>query len=392
MRFNNKGFTVVELVITIMIFCMISIPLYFVLSDSSNQANIIAARNHIKQEGNKVFKILENDLTQAKQGSFSQGNNEFSIKVRTRVSEKEDDNLLLAKKENHDGELKYILEKPKLYRTITEDGKTKKWLVSKTVDSIEIDEPSATEAKNSPGKLVVKLIMKSDLPGIKPSEQPTYEQNKIIVMMEDAASVKDPNWLDVGTVGGVFQTDGNLLADLKEQFIALGQNALDTIIGTLDDISGMTAGQIKEKLESLSLDDLKQAIDDLNAGLKEVKTQMTDIDAQLRDLQGAVLYGVKKPEDYWIYKLSKSTAAKWAEKENNERDKKAKEVGKLVADYASKGQMDWKAVQSKAGGMTASGSEALHNFFDLKGSLFDAEAKVGEALSMANQELAGYGN
>ena len=392
MRFNNKGFTVVELVITIMIFCMISIPLYFVLSDSSNQANIIAARNHIKQEGNKVFKILENDLTQAKQGSFSQGNNEFSINVRTRVSEKEDDNLLLAKKENHDGELKYILEKPKLYRTLTEDGKTKKWLVSKTVDSIVIEEPSATEAKNSPGKLVVKLLMKSDLPGIKPSEQPTYEQNKIIVMMEDAASVKDPNWLDVGTVGGVFQTDGNLLADLKEQFIALGQNALNTIIGTLDDISGMTAGQIKEKLEALSLDDLKQALDDLNAGLKEVKTQMTDIDAQLRDLQGAVLYGVKKPEDYWYYWLSKSSAAKAAEKENEARDKKAKEVGKLVADYASKGQMNWNAVQSKAGGMTASGSEALHNFFDTKSALFDAEAKVGEAISIANQELAGYGN
>jgi hypothetical protein len=230
-----------------MIFCMISIPLYFVLSDSSNQANIIAARNHIKQEGNKVFKILENDLTQAKQGSFSQKNNEFSIKVRTRVSEKETDNLLLAKKENHDGELKYTLEKPKLYRTITEDGKTKKWLVSKTVDSIVIDEPSAIEAKNSPGKLAVKLVMKSDLPGIKEKDQPTYEQNKIIVMMEDAASVKDPNWLDVGTIGGVFQTDGNLLADLKEQFIALGNGALSTILGTLDDIVVMTAGQLKEK-------------------------------------------------------------------------------------------------------------------------------------------------
>ncbi len=386
MRFKNKGFTVVELVITIMIFCMISIPLYFVLSDSSNQANIIAARNHIKQEGNKVFKILENDLTQAKQGSFSQKNNEFSIKVRTRVSEKETDNLLLAKKENHDGELKYTLEKPKLYRTITEDGKTKKWLVSKTVDSIVIDEPSAIEAKNSPGKLAVKLVMKSDLPGIKEKDQPTYEQNKIIVMMEDAASVKDPNWLDVGTIGGVFQTDGNLLADLKEQFIALGNGALSTILGTLDDIVGMTAGQLKEKLSALSLDELKDAIGDLKNSLKEVGDQMTDVNSQLKELEGGLLYGVATYKDYW-WPLTKSGRQKKADKENERRNQRAKEVGELVAGYKEQGQMSWEAVKSKAGGMTNDGAESLKNLFDSKKALFESESKVKEALDLANEQL-----
>ncbi|MBQ2591935.1 MAG: hypothetical protein II567_01470 [Candidatus Riflebacteria bacterium] len=386
MRFKNKGFTVVELVITIMIFCMISIPLYFVLSDSSNQANIIAARNHIKQEGNKVFKILENDLTQAKLGSFSQKNNEFSIKVRTRVSEKETDNLLLAKKENHDGELKYTLEKPKLYRTITEDGKTKKWLVSKTVDSIVIDEPSAIEAKNSPGKLAVKLVMKSDLAGIKEKDQPTYEQSKIIVMMEDAASVKDPNWLDVGTIGGVFQTDGNLLADLKEQFIALGNGALSTILGTLDDIVGMTAGQLKEKLSALSLDELKDAIGDLKNSLKEVGDQMTDVNSQLKELEGGLLYGVATYKDYW-WPLTKSGRQKKADKENERRNQRAKEVGELVAGYKEQGQMSWEAVKSKAGGMTNDGTESLKNLFDSKKALFESESKVKEALDLANEQL-----
>lgn len=386
MRFKIKGFTVVELVITIMIFCMISIPLYFVLSDSSNQANIIAARNHIKQEGNKVFKILENDLTQAKLGSFSQKNNEFSIKVRTRVSEKETDNLLLAKKENHDGELKYTLEKPKLYRTITEDGKTKKWLVSKTVDSIVIDEPSAIEAKNSPGKLAVKLVMKSDLAGIKEKDQPTYEQSKIIVMMEDAASVKDPNWLDVGTIGGVFQTDGNLLADLKEQFIALGNGALSTILGTLDDIVGMTAGQLKEKLSALSLDELKDAIGDLKNSLKEVGDQMTDVNSQLKELEGGLLYGVATYKDYW-WPLTKSGRQKKADKENERRNQRAKEVGELVAGYKEQGQMSWEAVKSKAGGMTNDGTESLKNLFDSKKALFESESKVKEALDLANEQL-----
>ena len=94
MKYSNKGFTVMEVTITIFIMAMISIPLYFLLSDSSRQVNITAARDYIKQESNKVYKILENDLTQAKLGSFSQSNNEFSIKIRTRASEKAEDNLL----------------------------------------------------------------------------------------------------------------------------------------------------------------------------------------------------------------------------------------------------------------------------------------------------------
>ncbi len=380
---NKKGFTVVELVITIMIFCMISIPLYFVLSDSSNQANIIAARNHIKQEGNKVYKILENDLTQAKLGSFSQKNNEFSIRVRT----KEVENLLLATKAN-DAELKYTLEKPKLFRTITDGKNSKKWLVSKNVDSVVIDEPSAIEAKTSPGKLAVKLVMKSDLPGIKEKDQPIYEQSKIIVMMEDAASIKDPNWLDVGTVGGVFQTDGNLLADLKEQFIALGKNALSTIIGTFDDIAGMTVGQLKEKLSSLSLSDLKEVISELENGLKETKAQMQDVDSTLKDIDGAILYGVATYKDYW-WPLTRSGRQKKADRENERRDKKAKEIGTLVSSYKSGSEMkkDKESIMAKAGSMTKDGANTLNELFDAKQQLFDAEAGARQALSMANEEL-----
>lgn len=372
-----------EVTITIFIMAMISIPLYFLLSDSSRQVNITAARDYIKQESNKVYKILENDLTQAKLGSFSQSNNEFSIKIRTRASEKAEDNLLLISKKNHDGELKYTLQKPKLFRTLTEDGKTKTWLVSKVVDSIVIDQPSSSD---SPGKLVVNLVMKSDQVGIKAEDQPKYEQNKVIVMAEDAASIRDPNWLDVGTVGGVFQTDGNLLKDLKEQFIALGKNALNTIIGTVDDIVGMTAGQIKEKLASLSLDDLKEAISDLKSSLKEVGSQMTDINSQLKDLEGGLLYGVATYKDYW-WPLTKSGRQKKADAENEKRDKRAKEVGELIANYKEKGQMNWEAVQSKAGGMTKDGAKSLKNLFDSKSALFESESKVKEALSLANEQL-----
>ncbi len=386
MKHYNKGFTVMEVTITIFIMAMISIPLYFVLSDSSRQVNITAARDYIKQESNKVYKILENDLTQAKLGSFSQSNNQFSIKIRTRASEKKEDNLLLASKKNHDAELKYTLEKPKLFRTITEEGKTKTWLVSKVVDSIVIDQPSSSD---SPGKLVVNLVMKSDQVGIKAEDQPKYEQNKVIVMAEDAASIRDPNWLDVGTVGGVFQTDGNLLKDLKEQFTALGKNALNTIIGTVDDIVGMTAGQIKEKLAALDLNDLKSAINDLEGSLKEVGTQLTDVNSKLNELDGALLYGLATYEDYW-WPLGKSGRQKKADEENERRDRLAKEVGKLVSDYKTKKDMKWDEVKAKAGSMTKDGSDALSQLFESKSALFESRAKVNEALSMAEEELKKY--
>ena len=45
MKFNHKGFTVMEVTITILIMAMISIPLYYVLSDSARQAHIMAARD-----------------------------------------------------------------------------------------------------------------------------------------------------------------------------------------------------------------------------------------------------------------------------------------------------------------------------------------------------------
>ncbi len=368
MNCNKKGFTVVELVITIMIFCMISIPLYFVLSDSSNQANIIAARNHIKQEGNKVYKILENDLTQAKRASFTQKGDSFSIRVRLQ----ENDNKLIKLKEDDDPELKYTFEKPKLYRSL----QGKRWLVSDSVDSIEITEPTEIEKKDSPGKLTVNLVMKSNLPGIKDKDQPKYEQNKIIVMAEDAASVNDPNWIDIGKVGGIFQTDGNILASLKEDFEKLGSSFLDEWEKTFADIKNMTVGQLKEALT--------KAKDNLT----KLQNQIKDMDVQIKDLAWDAVYERTPIKEKKIFGITYGTNEKQANKENAEKERRATEIKNFVASIENASQMNWETVKQKGGSdMKAGADDALTKLFDAKNQMFDGEAKMKEGISQIQEQL-----
>ena len=391
MKNNSKAFTVMEVMITIFILGMIAVPLYFVLSDSSKQANIITARDYIKQEGNKVFKILENDLTQAKRGTFKQSGDEISIRIRTRESEKETDNLLLAKTSD-DGILKYTFKKPELRRTII-DGKNKKeWIVANTVESLVIQEPSEIEAQTSPGKLVVNLVMKSNLPGFKDEEQPTYEQNKIIVVMEDATTVNDPNWLDVGSVGGIFQTDGNLLADLKEQFAALGQNIVNVFAGALGDIKGMTVDELKNKISSLTLSELKSSLADVKISLADLKDNLEKTNNSINNLGWQALY--KQME----VKTWTTGWGPWKKAHSNEDEVKADSARKeqlangvktVLSSYKSKSEMNFNAVLNKAGSeLTDDGKNALQGFYEAKESVFDGIDQLNKAQELLNEQLS----
>ena len=368
MRCNNKAFTVMELIITIFIMAMISIPLYFVLSDSTSQANVIAARNHIKQEGNKVYKILENDLTQAKRESFSQKDNTFSIRVRLQ----EKDDKLIKLKEDEDPELKYTFEKPKLYRSL----QGKRWLVSDSVDSIEVIEPSEIEKKDSPGKLTVNLVMKSNLPGIKENDQPKYEQNKIIVMAEDAASVNDPNWIDIGRVGGIFQTDGNILASLKEDFEKLGSNFMDEWEKTFADVKNMTIGQLKE------------ALTNAKDNLAKLQDQIKDMNGQIKDLSWDAIYERTKIKEKKFLGITTGTNEKQANKENAEKERRATEIKNFVASIQNASEMHWETVKQKGGSdMKAGADDALTKMFDAKNQMFDGEQKMKDGIAMIENEI-----
>ena len=217
---RNKGVSLTEIMIVVGLLAIISIPLYFVLADSTKKTNQSMARDYVKQEANKVLNLLENDFTQARKGSYKEENGKYIIQVREDAK--------------NDIDLEYSFKRPELRRTLGTKSK-KQWLVSNVVDNIEI-----TQALDgTPGKMVVNLRMKSNLPGLKDDEQQIHEQQKIIVMMEDASNENDPFWRDVGDVNKFFTTRGDIMAGLKEDASQLIQDFSKTWADALGDIKNM---------------------------------------------------------------------------------------------------------------------------------------------------------
>ena len=276
-----KGITLVEIMVTIFILGIISVPIYFLLEDSNKKANIAVARDNIKQEANKVFTILENDITQARKpdeedrdkGVKSLTFTADSVIMQVRRPEAEEEEKKISKmftgvKQNN--ELKYRFIKPQLHRFLGD----KCWLVSKYVDEFDIS-PSID---GSAGKYVVSLTMKSNMIGLKDDEQPTYHQEKIIVCMEEATEKNDPFWREVGDVNKFFVTEGNILAGLKEDASQLIENFAQTFGEALGDIENMTIGQLRE------------TVDGLKKNLSEVKTNIADINKDIKDLDWEAMY------------------------------------------------------------------------------------------------------
>ncbi len=334
----HKGITLVEIMITITLLGMISSVIYYIVSESNRRANLLTARDYTKQETNKILKILENDLTQAFRGSYQDSGNTYSFKVR--------------KSESKDETVKYTYNKPKLHRFY--DGKC--WLVSNIVDNFEI----SRSIDNVPGKMVVNLVTKSNFVGIKKEDQPEYEQQKIIVMMEDISNEYDPHWREVGDVSKFFTTQGNLLAGLKEDATQLVENFADTWKQALGDIKNMTVGE----LQNLSKD--------LKKNLEDVKKNLTDINKEISELDWHALYD----ESGLLGRIFGA---------NKRKEKKANKVKEIVSGYKSLSEMNWEQVKSAGKGMK---EDAIKAMYDAKVQLFEGQSKIQENIKSVEDQLA----
>ena len=336
---KNKGITLMEIMITMGILAIISIPLYYILADSNRQANLVMARDAIKQESNKILKILETDLTQARKGTYKEeSNGDICIKVR--------------KDQKHDAELKYSFDKSnhKLSRYYEGDGKSWK-IVSNKVDNFEV-----TKAiDETPGKMTIHLVMKSNLPGLKNDEQPLYEQNKIIVMMEDATEENDPYWREVGDINSFFQSEGNLLAGLKEDS--------EKMIQDLASVWEQALGDIKK----MSIDELLETKNRLQNSLNDLKDNINEINQQIKDLDWEALY------DSGFLGIG-----------NGRKKRKANRVKELVSGYKSLEEMNWNQVKSTGSGMK---EEAIKAMFDSKVELFKGQNDILSNISKVDEQL-----
>ncbi len=329
---RKRGMTLVEMMVAFFILSLISVPLYYVMKDASYKGALVACKEEAKQESNKVLKILEHDLSQARRESFKQPSDDvYEIKVRKQGDDKGDD-----------VSLRYFYSKPDLKRIF--DGK--QWQVSDKVEEFNI-----STSPDAPGRLIVSLKTKSFFDGIKEGDAPVLAQEKMIVMREDAAFEKDKHWRDVGDVNKFFASQGSLMGGIKEDAKKLVQDFTSEWSAAGADISNMTVGQ------------LQRVKDDLFNGLKDVEDSIKGIDGDILDLDPKAMFDVGSDG-----KLSSS-----------QKDR-AKAVKEALANMKNKGDLNWQKVVSAGGGSGFWSSKmktgAIKELYNAKSQLFNSGQEI----------------
>ena len=340
---KKRGTTLIEIMVGVVILAIIAVPIYYLLHDASNKRAIVFSRDFVKQEANKVLKILELDLSQARKGTFKQVSDDVvEIKVR-QVQGDEDKDVALS----------YLFVAPDLIRRF--EGK--RWLVSKHVEDFAVS--TTPEA----GRLVVSLKMKAALDGIAEEQGPEYAQEKLIVMKEDSSEELDAFWRDVGDVNKFFATQGSLMAGVKEDANQLTQQFTNTWSAAGADISKMTIGEITK------------VKDDLINGLKDVKKSLDGLDKDIMGLSADALYSRN-----FLGGMSSS------------KKRKARQVKEALAGMKTKGEMDWNKIKNigGSGGLFSSGmkTEAIKQMYNAKAELFNSGQQIVKQLDDFKNQTA----
>ncbi|PKL50927.1 MAG: hypothetical protein CVV42_01105 [Candidatus Riflebacteria bacterium HGW-Riflebacteria-2] len=324
---KKRGTTLIEIMVGVVILSIISVPIYYLLKDASAKRAMVASRDYVKQEANKVLKLLENDLSQARKGTFKQVSDDV-IEIKVRKPGKDD---------TKDVSLSYLYVAPDLIRRF--EGQ--RWLVSRNVADFVVSEtPEA-------GRLVVSLKVKAALDGIPEEQGPEYAQEKLIVMREDSSEELDAFWRDVGDVNKFFATQGSIMAGIKEDSKQLVQQFTGEFEEMLKDVKNMTVGE------------LAKVKDELFNGLKDVENQLGSIDKDILDLDPKALY-----DPGCDGKLSDS------------EKKRAQQVKDALAGMDAKDKMDWNKIKDIGGegGLFSSGmdTKAIKEMYNAKFEIFNA--------------------
>lgn len=342
---KKRGITLIESMVAIFLFGVISIPLYYILSDMNYKRAVIECKDFAKQEANKVIKVVENDLSQARKGSFKQVSEDV---IKIKVREKGDSN------ENVD--LEYLFIKPKLFRTV---GK-KRFLISKNVELFEV---SKTPEE---GRLVLSLKTFAAFDGIKQNEPIEYSQEKLIVMREDSSDEYDPYWCDVGLQDNFFATKGSVIAGLKEDAEAIIQNFTNEWGSALGDIKNMTIGE------------LTKVKDDLLKVLKNTEKSLKNIDKDVMGLGVEAFFDIKFLDPY-----------------KKKKRKAANKIKTTLAEMKTKGSLDWEKVKACGQNINMWGTDmkedAIRGFFDAKVEVFNSGQEVVKQLDELKKQAAGIG-
>lgn len=337
------AFTLIEVLVVFFILGIISVPIYYMLSDARYKSSMISAKDYAKNEANKILKIVENDLTQARKGTFKQSSDNV-IKINVRK---------VSGNSNKDIPLKYTYIDPHLYRTVD----NREWIVSKNVSEFFVSE------SNEAGRMILSLKTKATFDGMKEEDAQVYSQEKLIVMREDSSEELDKHWRDVGDQDSFIQKQGSIMGGLKDDAGKIIQDFADVWSGTAEDIAKMPA------------EEAKKIVDNLMGALDNVKDSIKGIDDDVKGLGADAFF---KRNIFGGMSKKKKRAAE--------------RVKNTLISMDTKESMDWDKVKD-AGDISFSSldTDAIRGFFDAKAKVFESGQDIVKQLDDFKEQNSSSG-
>lgn len=269
---RKSGFTLVEMIIAVLIFSLISGGLYGFLTHARKQSARADIRMALTTQSNTILQVVQEDLKFTASASIAIDQNAGQVRFEQHVGKDLED---VAK-------VSYLWQKPKLFRKAVYKGKTTLKMMSKCVDLFQLErKPRPSIAEDDfdaqPEQVKVSLGLSLWVPGFK--DPMTHEQHVMATMRELSSRKYDPHWRDVGNMKGAFSTYGNLLSSLGEDAKLL----VEDITSTIDDIVAKIENDIKDAMNKPKAN-LEDAKNQLRNALSEITQARLDVDSSLADM------------------------------------------------------------------------------------------------------------
>lgn len=341
---SRRAVTLVEILIAFFILSLISGSLYYLLHSASYRQSLVACRDEAKRETEKIFALVQSDFQQAMLNSFERVNdNRIKIDVRTQ-------------REPDQGEtLEYIFTKPFLRRRLANT----EWLVSENVSEFDLRTQPET-----PGHLVVRIESSVAFDSVRPEDAQKNRISQVVIMREDASFGQDPHWRDTGAVSSFFQTQGSLLAGVKENAQRLFEDISAEFSELNADLQEMTVGQIQ------------QMGDQIRGALNNVDTKMLELDETIADIDNEA-----------IFNFGSSVVGRRLRR--GRLNRKAREIKDAFAEMQNKNDMDWGRIVRIAGTDMGRLRDTTSELYNAKQEFFDAGHEIVSTMQSFGLDTSG---
>lgn len=258
----SPGFTLVELCIAVAVLGLVAAGTYSLVDYANRQTASALARQDMIVETEKLFKLLQWDVASVAS---------LSLKISDGATLLEMNQLLGPKM----ARIAYVFEKPRLFRKVWIDKQLRDVrIAARGLDTIEVEKkdrilPSGRTTALDETQLLVRTVFSARIHGMK--KPLTHEQGTVITMRAAAGNALDPNWRDVGKIGGVFQTYNSLIDSLQ----ADADKWLEDVSTDIKQVGNEANADLANAKNSFG--SVQDSINSIKNGLKKVSQAKIDL-------------------------------------------------------------------------------------------------------------------